>query len=94
MPPIKHYNTTYKALVPHLPILSSPYGSILTLYRGHSDMPTELRAKLPSLAALKILKKMGDEIGENEEDWALTDKTAARLIELIDTGQIAFKFSI
>jgi hypothetical protein len=33
-----------------------------------------------------------DEIEENEEDWALMDKTAAGLIELIDTGQIVFKF--
>lgn len=56
-------------------------------------MPTELRAKLPSLAAPKILKKMGGEIGEDEEDWALTDETAARLIELIDSDQIVFEFS-
>ncbi|KAF4635071.1 hypothetical protein G7Y89_g3033 [Cudoniella acicularis] len=81
-----------KKFVPHLPILSSLSGSMLTLYRGHSDMPTELRAKLPSIAASRILKKTREEIGEDEEDWALTDKTAARLIELIDSSQIVFEF--
>jgi hypothetical protein len=32
-------------LAPHLlPVLISPIGSMQTLYRGHTDMPTELAA--------------------------------------------------
>jgi hypothetical protein len=61
-------------LDPQLPTLSSPSRSMLTLYRGHLDMPTELRVKLPFITAPEILGKMWDEIGEDEEDWVLTTR--------------------
>ncbi|KAF4618354.1 hypothetical protein G7Y89_g14949 [Cudoniella acicularis] len=79
-------------LIRHLPLLVAPYGSMLTLYCGHSDMPTELHARLPSITAPETLKKLRREIRKNEKDGALTDETAARLIELIDGGQIALVF--
>ena len=63
------------------------------LYRGHSDMPIEIIPKSPSIIGRKILEQMWNEIGEKEEQWALTDETAARLIELIEKGHLVFKFS-
>ena len=66
-------------------------GAMLTLYRGHTDMPIELEARSPSTAGAKALEKMKEEIGEKMDQWALTDETAARLIELIDDGQIRIK---
>jgi hypothetical protein len=66
---------------------------MLMLYRGHSDMPAELHAKHPSIAAHKTLDKMRDEMDEDEERWVLTDETAAQLTDLVNDGHIVFKFS-
>ncbi|CZR65240.1 uncharacterized protein PAC_15140 [Phialocephala subalpina] len=63
------------------------------LYRGHSDMPTELRAASPSVDARPTLLQFQKEIGEKKEDWALTDTTATRVLNLIEKGQIQLVFS-
>lgn len=56
-------------------------------------MPTELRAASPSIDASPVLLQFRKEIREKEEDWALTDETATRVLGLIDTGQIQLVFS-
>lgn len=63
------------------------------LYRGHSDMPTELRAASPSVDAGPALLQFEKEIGEKEEHWALTDTTATRVLSLINAGHIKLIFS-
>jgi hypothetical protein len=77
-----------------LPAKFSPplrFNNILdSLYRGHSDMPTELRAASPSVDAGPALLQFEKEIGEKEEDWALTDTTATRVLNLINSGQIRY----
>lgn len=63
------------------------------LYRGHSDMPTELRAASPSVDAGLALRKFKRENEEKEEDWALTDAIATQVLSLIDKGHIRLVFS-
>jgi hypothetical protein len=61
------------------------------LYRGHSDMPLELSANYVSTVAPNAMKKLFKEMGEKYEDWALTDDTAALLVQLINDGHIVIK---
>lgn len=50
-------------------------------------------AKGPSVAAHKALSKMDEEMGKEEENFALSEETATELLRLLDDGQISFRFS-
>ena len=56
-------------------------------------MLTELRAASPSVDAGPALLQFEKVIGEKEEDWALTDITATRVLNLVNSGQMRLIFS-
>jgi hypothetical protein len=90
-PAIKDTNVEARRAIPAKFCSPLGFNNILEcLYRGHSDMPAKVRAASSSVDAGPVLLQFQKEIGKREEDWALTDTTATRLI---NAGHIQLIFS-
>ena len=67
------------------------FGDIVDcIYRGHADMPTELEAV--TTEGRRALEKFWNEIGENAEEWNLTDATAAWVLHMLFVNGIRLVF--
>lgn len=67
---------------------------IVSLYRGHTDMPVEIHVKLPSVAGEAIMRTLGGELGDNESQFNIKDTTATEVLRLLQDGQLILAFSI
>lgn len=67
---------------------------VVSLYRGHTDMPVEIRCKTPSVAGYAIMRTLGAELGEDESEFDVKDATAIEVLRLLRDGQLVLAYSI